>query len=318
MSTAVLAPFRLLPAFSERIWGFKSLSPWYEIGEVKEPVGEVWLSGDMCKAAAGPLAGKTFKEIVKEDAESILGSKDRGVDSPLLLKVIFAREKLSVQVHPNDEMAQKNHNQPRGKTECWYALDAEPGANVALGLKEGATIESVRAAIADGTLEQLMTWVPMSKGDMVFVDAGTVHAIAPGTVIFEVQQNCDLTYRLYDYGRPRELHLDLGLQATLLKTAAGKVAPKPVPGGVELIKTGYFEVVRRKGSLREIAAERPGVIRYLFVADGEVTLSGAGFEAFHLKRGDLAILPALTAEWQLTDHNGAEVMVIQPGQGVTA
>lgn len=314
MSIEKIAPFRLNPYFSPRPWGFKSLSPWYDIGNTTELMGEVWLSGDMCVVSHGQFAGKNFKEIVANSSQAILGSGDRGVDSPLLLKVIFAQEKLSVQVHPNDEMAQKHHNQPRGKTECWYALDAEPGANVALGLKDGTTKPAILAAIQDGTLESLLTWLPMSKGDMVFVDAGTVHAIAPGSVLFECQQNCDLTYRLFDYGRGRELHLELGIEATLLKTDAGKVAPVPIPGGEQLIKTKYFSVQRRKGALANIPedAAKAGTIAYLFVSSGKISLSGPEFEGFQLSRGDLAILPANSTEWQLIDSSGAEVLLIQP------
>ena len=314
MSIEKISPFRLIPFFSSRPWGFKSLSPWYDIGQTTELIGEVWLSGDMCVAAEGQFSGDNFKEIVASNSQVILGNCDRGIDSPLLLKVIFAQEKLSVQVHPNDEMAQKHHNQPRGKTECWYALDAEPGANVALGLKDGTTKPAMLTAIEDGTLESLLTWLPMAKGDMVFVDAGTVHAIAPGAVLFECQQNCDLTYRLFDYGRGRELHLELGIEATQLKTDAGKVAPVPIPGGEQLIKTKYFSVQRRKGALAAIPADasRAGTISYLFVSKGEIGLSGPDFDSFPLGRGELAILPAHSTEWQLQDRTEAEVLLIQP------
>ncbi len=106
---------------------------------------------------------------------------------------------------------------------CWRR---EPGAAVALGLKDGADAATVKAAIADGTMEALMEWVPVSVGDMLFVDAGTVHAIGPGVVLLETQQTSDVTYRLYDYGRPRELHLEKGLQVMKSKTAAGKVMPR--------------------------------------------------------------------------------------------
>ena len=132
----------------------------------------------------------------------------------------------------------------RGKTECWYVLEAEPGAAVALGLKDGADAATVKAAVADGTMESLMEWVPVSVGDMLFVDAGTVHAIGPGVVLLETQQTSDVTYRLYDYGRPRELHLEKGLQVMRPKTAAGKVAAKKMDGFTRLIDQKYFLVDR--------------------------------------------------------------------------
>jgi mannose-6-phosphate isomerase len=134
--------------------------------------------------------------------------------------------------------------QPRGKTECWYVLEAEPGAKIALGLKQGATVEGVRAAISAGTMEEWMEWVPVEVGDMVFVDAGTVHAIGPGVVLLETQQTCDTTFRMYDYGRPRELHVEQGLRTMKTKTAAGKVQPVAMEGFVRLIEQRYFVVDR--------------------------------------------------------------------------
>ena len=146
-----LAPFRLAPSFVARVWGSMSLSPWYQADTSGGPIGEVWLSGDDCKVLDGPLAGMSFKETIAAKPEAMLGDADRGVDSPLLLKLIFAREKLSVQVHPDDKMAQK-YGQRRGKTECWYALAAEQDAQVAVGLKAGVTLAEVREGIHNGTL----------------------------------------------------------------------------------------------------------------------------------------------------------------------
>jgi mannose-6-phosphate isomerase len=135
--------------------------------------------------------------------------------------------------------------QPRGKTECWYVLEAEPGATIMLGLKPGVTPEAVRAAIAAGTLEELMEFVPVKVGDMVFVDAGTVHAIGPGVVLLETQQTCDITFRMYDYGRPRELHVEQALKVMKTQTAAGKVAPREMMEGfTRLIEQKYFTVDR--------------------------------------------------------------------------
>jgi mannose-6-phosphate isomerase len=162
---------------------------------------------------------------------------------PLLVKLLFPNEKLSVQVHPDDKHAQAM-GQARGKTECWYVLEAKPGAAVALGLKDGATAKHVEKAVADATLEELLEWVPVEKGDMIFVDAGTVHAIGPGMVLLETQQTSDTTFRLYDYGRPRELHLEQGLKVMKHKTRAGKVKPREMAGFTRLIEEQYFTVDR--------------------------------------------------------------------------
>ncbi len=153
--------------------------------------------------------------------------------------MIFAREKLSVQVHPDDRLAQK-YGEPRGKTECWYALAAEAGAQVAAGLKSGVTLDALRAGIEAGTLEKSLKVLPVHAGDMIYVDAGTVHAIWPGSVLLETQQNCDLTYRMYDYGRGRELHIEKSLKAVRLKTKAGKVMPKFLKDRTVLVERRIF------------------------------------------------------------------------------
>ncbi len=242
-SLQCLPPFRLAPFFSKRIWGYEDLQPWFPVQSKGDPIGEAWLTGDQCLLETGPLAGESLSDVASRFASQLLGPAhdDRGF--PLLIKVLFPKEKLSVQVHPDDAMAQK-YGDPRGKTECWYALDAQPGSAVALGLKPGSTPEEVRAAIEQNRLEGFLEWVPVEKGDMIFVDAGTVHAIGPGLVIMETQQNSDLTYRMYDYGRPRELHVDRSLEAMRMQTTAGKVQPKPEGDHTLLIEARYFRVER--------------------------------------------------------------------------
>src|SRR5580704_13724229 len=152
-----LTPFLIQPLFVSRVWGFHDLRPWYDYvagqGKDAEPIGEVWLTGDECVVATGSHAGKKLGEVFLEAPASMLGAVAPLPQSPVLVKVIFAREKLSVQVHPDDPLAKK-YGQPWGKTECWYALSAEPGAEVAAGLKPGVTVDNVRYGIEHGTLEQ--------------------------------------------------------------------------------------------------------------------------------------------------------------------
>jgi mannose-6-phosphate isomerase len=190
----------------------------------------------------GAFAGKTLAQVTTEAGEALLGEGGGG-EFPLLVKLLFPSDKLSVQVHPDDAQAQAM-GQPRGKTECWYVLEAEPGAAIGLGLKPGAAADTVRGAIAAGTMEEWMEWVPVQVGDMVFVDAGTVHAIGPGVVLLETQQTCDVTFRMYDYGRPRELHVEQAIRVMKTKTAAGKVAAKRMDRFVRLIEQKYFVVDR--------------------------------------------------------------------------
>ena len=203
-SPPALAPFRVDPIFLiSGFGGFRDLRPWFDHIAEQEPIGEAWLTGDDCLVATGPNAGKKLGDFFREAYASLLGADSPRQDSPLLIKVLFIRDKVSVQVHPDDAMAHK-YGQPRGKTECWYALAAEPEAKVALGLKPGVTLSQVEEEIHAGTLEASLNMVRVLAGDMIFVDAGTVHAIWPGSILLETQQNCDITYRMYDYGRPRE------------------------------------------------------------------------------------------------------------------
>jgi mannose-6-phosphate isomerase len=289
-----LVPFRLEPYFRTRIWGFNDLSPWYDFKTDGEPIGEVWLTGEMCKAATGPLAGQTLTEITKKLGRGLLGEAYGTGEFPLLVKLLFPKEKLSVQVHPDDAMAQK-YGEPRGKTECWYALDARPGAQVALGLRPGITVEQIRKAIEAATLEDLLVMVPVNRGDMLFVDAGTVHAMGPGVVILETQQASDLTYRLYDYGRPRELHIDKSLEALRLTTPAGKVPPRAENGHTVLIDQKYFKMekwdVPAPGDTGRLA-EKTGRVQMFFVIDGEIRVSADGAESFTVGRCQLAVVPA--------------------------
>lgn len=134
ISEQAMAPFRIAPHFDPRVWGYKDLRPWFDRVADGEPIGEVWLTGDMCLVETGAFAGETLAGLFKEEHELLMGPGTPSPDSPLLIKVLFAQQKLSVQVHPDDAMAQK-YGDPRGKTECWYALAASPDAKVALGLK---------------------------------------------------------------------------------------------------------------------------------------------------------------------------------------
>ena len=181
---AELAPFGIEPAISPRPWGFRDLRPWYDRVAEGEPIGEMWLTGDDCLISTGPHAGKRLAALFAEVHQALLGDGAPSPDSPLLIKTIFAREKLSVQVHPDDKMAQK-YGDPRGKTECWYVLAAEPGAEVALGVKPGTTLAQIEEEIHAGTLEASLNPVPVAAGDMIFVDAGTIHAIWPGPILLD-------------------------------------------------------------------------------------------------------------------------------------
>jgi len=278
--TTKITPFRLKPWFSERVWGKQDLRPWYSDTGTSELVGEAWLTGPQCLVETGEFTGKTFASV----AEKL------GGEFPLLVKLLFPNEKLSVQVHPDDAQAQAV-GEARGKTECWYVLEAEPGAAVALGLKKGVAAADVAASVTDGSMESLLEWVPVSVGEMLFVDAGTVHAIGPGVVLLETQQTSDVTYRLYDYGRPRELHLEKGLQVMKTETAAGKIAPRTMDGFTRLIEQKYFVVDRFEvGEANEVAVSFDGPGCLVGVAGSGVVITADG--GVELNAGHAVVVPA--------------------------
>jgi mannose-6-phosphate isomerase len=312
-----LAPFRITPAFVGRVWGFGDLRPWYDRVAGSEPIGEVWLTGDECLVATGKDAGKTLAGLFAEAPEEMLGKAAPRSGSPLLIKMIFAREKLSVQVHPDDKLAQK-YGQPRGKTECWYALAAEKGAQVACGLKPGVSLDKIKEGIHGGTLEESLNLLPVEAGEMIFVDAGTVHAIWPGSILLETQQNCDLTYRMYDYGRPRELHIEKSLEATRLITRAGKVPAKALPGRTILVDAEYFRVERIAVDGSRSGASLPGEgepaqgLAYLFAAAGSARVAGPGFEPVDLPARGIVAVPAVSLDFAIEDLGGLELIRIAP------
>lgn len=161
----------------------------------------------------------------------------QGIDLPLLVKYIFTSEKLSVQVHPNDEQALQC-GLAGGKSECWYVLDAVPDARLGIGLCQKLTSEEVRAAALDGSIEALMEWKPVHPGSFYYIPAGTVHAIGGGVALLEIQQNNDVTYRLYDYGRPRDLHLEEGIAVSVTQPYSMPDRTVPMTAEERLIESG--------------------------------------------------------------------------------
>ncbi len=243
---APTAPRRLRSEFKEKIWGATRLSPWFVDTVAK--IGEVWFT----------------------DPE--------GQALPLLVKFLFTTDKLSVQVHPDDEFALR-HEGSLGKTEMWHVLRADPGASVALGLREPVTGERLREASLTGEIETLLDWRPVSPGDSFFVPPGTIHAIGAGLVLCEVQQVSDITYRLYDYRRPRELHLDKAVAVSLAAPYPGARAPRLDPGGAELLaECRYFRVERLRFT-------RPGALApganasIVTVIEGSGTIGGEPYRA---------------------------------------
>lgn len=302
-----IGPVSLRPIFSERVWGVETLPKWYAEPHPGKPVGEAWLTAETCVVDAGEFADVSLAEMTKRFPEAFAGGASG--EFPLLIKTLFPREKLSVQVHPNDAQAGAM-GLGRGKTECWYVLSAEPGAELALGFREEISAEQIRAAIADGTLESKLRYVPVKAGDMVFVDAGTVHSIGPGMVVLETQEYSDITYRLYDYGRPRELHVDAGLAVTRTTSSAGLVAPVAMDGFMRLVASEYFVVDRFALSGGSTPLGLGGKMQMLFaLGEGAAVESAAG--RVQLDPWRVVVLPAEGVEYSLRGA-GEVIRISQP------
>ncbi|MGA2201098.1 MAG: type I phosphomannose isomerase catalytic subunit [Terriglobales bacterium] len=244
-----LYPLLMSPVFDPRPWGTLDLSAIYPNHKFNEPIGEAWLTGDNCVVANGPLGKRSLADLSKEFGSELVGTAARDPQRfPLLVKFLFPEEKLSVQVHPDDATAQR-FGEPWGKTECWYVAHAKPGSQIALGLKPGVTVAQFEQSIHEKRAEELLNWINVYQGEMIYVAGGTVHTLGPGSVIVETQQQSDTTYRLYDYGRGRPLDLERGLASVKEHTAAGKVirpAPVSIHGGKSrrssMIAAPYFTV----------------------------------------------------------------------------
>jgi mannose-6-phosphate isomerase len=298
-----LYPLLMLPGFDPRPWGALDLSPIYPNRKFEEKIGEAWLSGDDCKVANGLFTGQTLAQLSEKYGRDLVG--DAAPDArrfPLLLKFLFPHEKLSVQVHPDDQQARRV-GQPWGKTECWYVAHAKPGAQIALGLKPGVTIAHLEQAIHEKRAEDLLNWLNVYTGDMIYVAGGTVHTLGPGSVIVETQQQSDTTYRLYDYGRPRELHLRDGMAAVKMKVASGKVvrpAPAQIPASknrrASLIGAPYFvvDMFEMKDTQELSTRDESGKssAQILVAVEGCGVVEAAGAEPVTVAKGDAVVVPA--------------------------
>jgi len=298
-----LYPLLMLPAFDPRPWGTLDLSPIYPNHRFEEKIGEAWLSGDQCKIANGPLTGQTLAQLSEQFQRELVGDAARDPKRfPLLLKFLFPHEKLSVQVHPDDAQAVRV-GQPWGKTECWYIAHAKPGAQVALGLKPGVTVPQLEQAIHQKRAEEVLNWVNVFSGDMIYVAGGTVHTLGPGSVVIETQQQSDTTYRLYDYGRARELHLKDGMAAVKEKVNSGKVvrpAPLQLNGSKNrhspLVAAPYFvvDMFEAKEPLQLSTCDDSGKssVQILTAVEGCGVIEVPGQDPVTLAKGDAVIIPA--------------------------
>lgn len=309
-------PFVLSPVGKDYLWGGTVLKHNFYKETVISPLAESWECSThpdgISVVKSGMFSGKNLKDVLREHPE-FLGTHPKTKDEiPILIKFIDAREKLSVQVHPNDEYALEHENGSLGKTEMWYVVDAKPDAELVYGFYRDVDKEVVRKSLEKGTIEKYLQKVKVKKDDIFYIEAGTVHAIGAGILIAEIQQNSNLTYRLYDYnrkdknGKKRELHIKKALDVMNYK--GGTLPRQPMrilryaPGCATefLCRCPYFQVERML--INNIDIKKEFVIetgnnsfQVLLCLDGEAVLTDESGERLEFKKGDCIFIPANSA-----------------------
>lgn len=300
---------KLEPVFKDYLWGGDKLRTQYKKNTTLDVVGESWeLSTHPDGESTVQNTGQPLLEYVKEKGHQILGTKCKIDDIPILIKLIDAKQILSIQVHPDDEYAQAFEND-FGKTEMWYILEAEEGAQLVYGFNKDLTKEEFENHIKNNTLSEVMNYVSAKQGDVFFIEAGTLHAIGTGMLIAEIQQRSNVTYRIYDFerkdadGNLRELHIDKSLDVTKLNKAYNEKVEynwKNIKGGKysELVACPYFNTIIidiENSVARDVGDESFEAVISL---DDGLTISNAE-EKISLSKGDTIFIPANSGEYKI-------------------
>ena len=306
-------PIKLSPAFKDYLWGGTRLKTEFGMKSELDKVAEAWeLSchpDGPSIVASGECAGMTLADYLQKAGKSALGTHCEALDSfPVLIKLIDAAIKLSVQVHPDDEYAKRVEHE-NGKTEMWYVMDCTPGATLIYGFQHQITKEEFRRRIEDNTLTEVVNTVPVHKGDVFFIEAGTLHAIGDGILIAEIQQNSNSTYRVSDYGRlgadgkPRPLHIEKALDVTRLAPSGNadrREAPVEHEGCTTtvLARCDRFTVTAIDLRCEAYFTADESSFHALLCTDGDAELR-CGSTRLQLVRGECAFLPAGCGDYSL-------------------
>ncbi|MCC7448556.1 MAG: class I mannose-6-phosphate isomerase [Anaerolineae bacterium] len=325
-----LYPLLFEPALHAKVWGGRQLETrLHKTLPPGDPIGESWEIYYKNCVSNGPLKGKTLSELIAAYPVEMVGKPHADPEFPLLIKFIDAQAWLSVQVHPDDKLAAQLEGQPRGKTECWYVVDAVPGAQLAYGLAEPLDADSFRKAIAEGRTKDVIQYVDVAPGDCLYVPAGALHALGPGILIYELQQTSDTTYRVYDWdrmgldGKPRELHIEKSLISTHYDVKPqAKVTYNKIEAGdgvyvANLIESPYFaldqlwldqQVMNTNHASFTI---EEAVAHTLSIIKGNVTLRSPDklFDPIDVAMGQSAFIPDCIGYYQV-DPQG-EVVILQ-------
>jgi mannose-6-phosphate isomerase len=307
-----LYPLLLNPALHVKVWGGRRLETLlHKDLPTDELYGESWEMHDTCTVANGTHAGRTLGDLLKAYGHDLVGANNDPAEGfPLLAKFLDAADWLSVQVHPNDEQARELEGDPRGKTEAWYVLDAQPGSKLVMAVQPGTTRETMATAIRENTLENLLVYAEAEVGDVLLNNAGGIHALGPGLLIYEIQQSSDVTYRLYDWGRvdlngqPRQLHIEKGVQVSNVDTVPEikHTADNHLPI-VDVVNSPYFCTLLHQLNPRNgtrISLDTKGnQFHILTNIEGEATISAGGMDV-PLNMGKTALIPANQGEYILS------------------
>ena len=301
-----LYPFKFRPILKERLWGGTKLKEVLGKPIESDITGESWelsgVKGDISVIANGPLSGSSLQEIIDQTPEALLGKDvvDRfGKEFPILIKFIDAKQDLSIQLHPNDALAKKRHNS-FGKTEMWYVMDADPGANLIVGFNTDVTKEEYAKSLENDTLLNLLNYEQVKEGDTFFINTGKIHAIGAGVLLAEIQQTSDITYRVFDFNRKdkngnlRELHTDLALDAMdYTKKDDFKVAyGKQLDAVNTMVESPYFKTnfLNLGQNLNLEANKRPSFTIFMCVDGSADLITDLG--SVDIQKGETVLVPA--------------------------
>lgn len=321
----MLYPLKFQPIYKEKIWGGSRLKNALGKEIPSDKTGESWeistVEGNISVVTEGMLQENDLRELIEVYMGDLVGDwvyEKFGNEFPLLIKYIDADDVLSVQVHPDDELANERHNS-FGKSEMWYIIDHEPDAFIINGFAHDTDKKQYQFNLAAGTIEKILKEVPVQKGDAYYIPAGRIHAIGSGILLAEIQQTSDITYRVYDFdrkddkGNTRELHTDLALDA-LHYTAPKHVRSeyKSVPNeSVSVVTSPYFQT-------NQLLLTRPvgkdfnhidSFVIYMCI-DGEVEFSGEEFENTKMVKGETILMPAVLKNFQITPKSKAILLEV--------
>jgi len=319
MERGQLYPMVFEPNLHTVVWGGDRLCRWKGLAE-QNHVGESWeisaVESSPCVIANGAFAGKLLPDVVASNPESILGkavAKRYGDKMPLLVKFIDAKKDLSIQVHPDDEMAHREHGK-NGKTEMWYIIDAEPGACIYSGFKKSLTPDVYKRMVEDGTITDALAKHEAHPGDVFYIPAGRVHAICGGILLAEIQQSSDVTYRIFDYnrpgldGKPRELHTELAAQALNYKVENRYRTAYSVKSNHanRVVETAYFsarvtDIAQRFH--RDLKKYDSFIITMCLKGDCRIKVRETG-DGIVLREGYSCLIPASIADYDIEPMNG--------------